>query len=197
MKRIQLALNLKGLDPSGIELYANTMYRALNTNTNFTGVATYLPALSTGISHLRSALISAQPGSLAIKKQVAYIKKVLVAIKGIVELECDDDEEKALSSGFTLKQNNGTRPKVFEARQGEVSGTVKLVCPYAGQYAAYVWELTTDISLATGWKEFKITNTASAQAAGLNPGTKYWFRVKAIVQDVEQPYSDPHLVHVV
>jgi hypothetical protein len=197
MKRIQLALNLRGLDPSGTELYANSVYMALSNNSNFTGVANYLPALNTGIGDLHSALTAAQPSSLAIKNKLLYLVKVLSAIKGIVELECGDDEEKALSSGFDLRRNHGNRPKNFDAQQGSVSGTVDLVCPYAGSRAAYVWELTTDISVAADWKLFKITNTASAQASGLNPGVKYWFRVKAIVHNEEQPYSDPHLVHVV
>ncbi len=197
MKRIKLALNLRGLDPSGTELYANTILTALTNNTNFTGVAGYLPTLGTGIADLRSALTAVQPSSVAIQKRVVYVEKVLNAIKGIVELECADDEEKALSSGFALKQGSAVKPKSFDAVQGSTSGTVDLECPYAGTRAAYVWEMTTDLAVASGWQQFKITNTTSTQASGLAPGIKYWFRVKAVVHDEEQPYSDPHLVHVV
>lgn len=197
MKRIKLALNLKGLDPSGTELYANSILVALTNNTNFTGVAAYLPSLSTGIADLRSALTAADPSSVTIQKRVVYIEKLLNTIKAIVELECADDEERALSSGFALRQSNGIKPKIFDAVQGATSGTVDLVCPYAGTRAAYVWEMTTDPAVASGWTQFKITNTTAAQASGLTPGVKYWFRVKAIVHDEEQAYTDPHMVHVV
>jgi hypothetical protein len=197
MKRIKLALNLTGLDPSGTELYANSIFMALTNNTNFPGAAGFLPTLGTGISDLRSVLTATSPNSVAIQKRVIHVEKVLTVIKGIVELECGDDEEKALSSGFPLRQGGSSKPKSFDAVQGSVSGTVDLVCPFAGTRAAYVWEMTTDISVAADWKLFKISNTTSTQATGLSPGIKYWFRVKAIVRDEEQPYSDPHLVHVV
>jgi hypothetical protein len=197
MKQIKLALNMEGLDPSGTELQANTIYMALTSTTNFPGLAPYLPILATGISDLRSALTAPQYASVAVHNRVIHVRKVLNAIKGLVELECGNDEEKALSSGFTLRQGNSIKPKSFNAVQGNVSGTVDLVCPFAGTRAAYVWELTTDISVATDWKQFKISNTTSTQVSGLSPGIRYWFRVRAIVQDEEQPYSDPHLVHVV
>lgn len=197
MKRIKLALNLSGLNPSGTELYANSIYMALNTNSNFTGIAGYLPMLATAIGNLRGALTAAQPSSIGIQRHIAYIKKLLIAIKAIVELESDDDEEKALSSGFSLREDKNSKPKSFDAVQGSVSGTVDLVCPYAGQRAAYVWEVTSDISVESDWKLLKVTNTTATQASGLMPGMKHWFRVKAIVHDEEQPYSDPHLVHVV
>lgn len=197
MKRIKLALNLEGLNPSGTELYANSIYMALNNNSNFTGVAGYLPLLAAAIGSLHGELTAAQPSSIAIQRQVLYIKKLLIAIKAIVELESDDDAEKALSSGFSLREDKTVKPKNFDAVQGSLSGTVDLVAPYAGTRAAYVWEMTTDIAVASDWKQFKISNTTSIKLSGLNPGIKYWFRVKAIVHDEEQPYSDPHLVHVV
>ncbi len=197
MKRIKLALNLKGLDPSGTELYANSIFMALTNNTNFPGAATYLASLGTGISDLHTALTAAQPNSTTIQKRVIYLEKVLIALKGHVELECGDDEEKALSSGFMLRQSRNAKPKIFDAIQGSTSGSVDLICPYAGNHAAYVWEMTTDISVATDWKQFKVSNTTSTHINGLSPGIKYWFRVKAILHDEEQPYSDPHLVHVV
>ncbi len=197
MKRIKLALNLTGLDPSGTELYANDILMALTNNPNFTGLAAYLPLLGTGIGDLRNLLISPQPNSIAIRKRVFYIEQVLNAIKGIVELECDGDEEKALSSGFSLRQSSSIKPKSFDAAQGSVSGTVDLVCPFAGSRAAYVWEVTTDISVNADWRLLKVSNTTSTQVSGLAAGIRHWFRVKAIVHDEEQPYSDPHLVHVV
>lgn len=196
MKQIKLALNLEGLDPSGTELYANGILMSLTNNTRFSGTTAYLPTLTTGLSDLRSALTATPSNPVAIRNRVAYVVKVLHILKGIVELESGDDEEKALSSGFQLRQSGSAKPKSFDAVQGSTSGTVDLVCPFSGSRAAYVWEMTTDVSVGD-WKQFKITNTTATQISGLSPGVKYWFRVKAIVHDEEQPYTDPHLVHVV
>lgn len=193
---MKLVLNMRDLDPSGAELYANGILMALTNTTNFSGTAVYLPTLSTGLSDLRSALTATQPNPVAIRNRVAYIVRVLNILKGIVELESGDDEEKALSSGFQLRRSTSVKPNSFDAVQGSASGTVDLVCPFAGTRAAYVWEMTTDVSVGD-WKQFKITNTTAAQISGLSPGTRYWFRVKAIVHDEEQAYTDPHLVHVV
>lgn len=196
MKQMKLVLNMRDLDPSGTELYANGILMALTNTTNFTGTAVYLPTLGTGLSDLRSALTATQPNPVAIRNRVAYIVRVLNILKGIVELESGDDEEKALSSGFQLRRSTSVKPNSFDAVQGSASGTVDLVCPFAGTRAAYVWEMTTDVSVGD-WKQFKITNTTATQISGLSPGTRYWFRVKAIVHDEEQAYTDPHLVHVV
>jgi hypothetical protein len=197
MKRIKLALNLKGLDPSGTELYANSVWMALTNNPHYPGAAPYLSQLATGISDLRTAITAPHPQAITIQNKVGYIEKVLVALKGHVELECGDDEEKALTSGFSLRQSPGARSKSFDVTQGKTSGSVDLVCPNVNDRAAYVWEITNDISASTGWSICKVTNTTSTQIKNLNPGVKYWFRVKAVVHDEDQPYSDPHMVHVV
>lgn len=196
MKQMKLVLNMEGLDPAGTELYANGIFMSLTNTTHFSGTAAYLPTLGTGLSDLRSALTAPLPNKVAIRNRVAYVVRVLNILKGIVELESGDDEEKALSSGFQLRQSRSLRPKSFDVVQGSTSGTVDLVCPFAGTRAAYVWEMATDVTLGD-WKQFKITNTIATQISGLSPGVKYWFRVKAIVHDEEQPYTDPHVVHVV
>jgi len=197
MKRVKLALNLRGLDPSGTEVYGNSIYMSMNGNVNYPNAVNYVSQLNSGVTDLHSAITAAVPSKINIKSKLVHVEKILHAIAAHVELECGDDEVKALSSGFSLKQASLSGPKVFNAEQGMLSGSVKLESPFADTRAAYVWEMIADPINTNVWQQFKITNTTSTGVAGLTPGNKYWFRVKAIVSDMEQLYSDPHMVHVV
>ncbi len=197
MKRIKLALNLGGLDPSGTEVYGNSIYMAMNGNVNYPNAINYVTQLNSGINDLHTAITASVPNSSNTKSKVMYIEKVLNALKAHVELECNDDEAKAVSSGFALRQTSSTSPKVFNALQGQLSGSVTLESPYAGTHAAYIWEIIADPINVNVWQQLKVTNTTGTGTAGLTPGNKYWFRVKAVIRDEEQAYSDPHMVHVV
>jgi hypothetical protein len=197
MRQIKLVLGIEGLDPSGIEVFAGTIETSLTGNAALPNSASYVPMLSAGKLALHNAIHAAHPDPLTIKGSVQYVVKVLNVMKSAAELECDNDEVKATSSGFAIKQVGIPKPKIFNATQGSLSGTVDLVSPYAGSHAAYVWEMIADPINANTWQQIKITNNTSYTIAGLTAGNKYWFRVKAIVQDVEQPYTDPHMVHVV
>ncbi len=181
-------------------MYANTILTKLTGNANYPTPIPSLLLLQTAIDNLNAAIDAANPSSVTIESKERYLEKVLYALKGYVELACEDDVEKAVSSGFELSQNVGTRPKVFTVKQGQLSGRVDLQCPYKAG-AAYVWEYIADPINQNTWLQFKVSNTTTTTTtttlSGLTPGTKYWFRVKAVVNDVDQPYTDPHLVHVV
>jgi hypothetical protein len=197
MRQLKLVLGIEGLDPSGIEVFAGTIENSLTGNAALPNSASYVPMLSAGKLALHNAIHATHPDPLTIKNAQQYVVKVLNVMKSAAELECDNDELKATSSGFAIKQVSMPKPKTFNATQGSLSGTVDLVSPYAGSHAAYVWEIIADPINTNTWQQLKITNNTSYTATGLTAGNKYWFRVKAIVQDIEQPYTDPHLVHVV
>lgn len=197
MNQVKLVLNVQNLDPNGIDVYANTIKMALTGNANFPISQTYLPALATARTDLHNAITEQVPNALKIKNKVKRVIKILLFIKANAEYEANDDEVKAITSGFDIKQSSVPKPKVFNATQGQVSGSVYLESPYAGNRASYVWEIITDPINQNTWSQLKVTNNASYTVTGLTPGVKYWFRVKAIIKDEDQPYTDPHMVHVV
>lgn len=198
MRQTKLVLGIDGLDPSGVEVLASTIETGLMGNAALSNSATtFLPFLASGRAALHNAIHAAHPDTVVIKDAQNYVIKVLIAIKGSVELECNNNDMVATSSGFGLKQITASKPKVFNATQGLLTGTVDLVAPYAGTHAAYVWEMVSDPINQNTWSQLKITNNTSYLVTGLTAGNKYWFRVKAIVRDDEQPYTDPHQVHVV
>ena len=197
MRQTKLVLGIEGLDPSGVEVFAGTIETGLTGNAALPNSAGYVSKLSAARSALYSAIHAAHPDPLTIKGAQQYVVKVLNLIRVSVELECDNDAVKATSSGFAIKQPGLPKAKVFNASQGSLSGTVNLQSPYAGPHAAYVWEMIADPIHANTWQQLKVTNNTRYSVAGLTPGNKYWFRVKAIVKDEEQPYTDPHMLHVV
>jgi hypothetical protein len=121
---------------------------------------------------------------------------VLYVIKAQVELECNDDEEIAVNSGFDLATPRSAKSKIFTVSQGQLSGTVNLQCVFI-RNAAYVWEQISDPINTNTWVQIGITNTTNLAVANLVAGNKYWFRAKAIVKDVQQAYSDPYMIHVI
>ena len=197
MNQVKLVLHTENLDPNGIDVFANTIKMALTGNTNFPISQTYLPALATARTDLHNAITEASPSPLKIKSKVKKVVKLLMFIKANAEYEANDDELKAITSGFAIKQTVAQKPKVFNATQGQLSGTVNLESPYAGSHAGYVWEMIIDPINQNTWQQIKVTNNAAYTVTGLTPGVKYWFRVKAIIKDEDQAYTDPHMVHVV
>jgi hypothetical protein len=197
MNQIKLVLNIKGLDPSGLELYTGSIIYSLTGNSKFPSAITYLPALVTAKNDLHILLTAAVPNTTAINSKVKQVKKLLLLIKAVAEFESKDDPVTAVSSGFTIKQPSLPKARVFDVKQSKMSGAADMIAPYAGSRATYVWEIIPDPIDKNTWVQLKITNTSSYTATGLTPGNQYWFRVKAIVNDEDQPYTDPHKLHVV
>jgi hypothetical protein len=197
MTRIKLASYTAGLDPSGIAIYANTVFTDMTGNSHYPDATKYLNMLNVAKGELNAALNAAVPSTVTIKSKVLQIKKVLNALRAYVELVCNDDETVAASSGFAIVQGATHSAKTFAVTQGQLSGSVSLECEYAGARAAYIWEMAADPLSANTWQQFKITTSTVAELSGLTPGNKYWFRVKAIVKDKEQAYSDPYMIHVI
>ena len=196
MKRVKLSLFYKGLDHSGKVVFATNVYNNIAGNSKLPNCASLLPLLLTATADLDAAIKAPNPSAIVIKAKEIQLEKVLYALKAQVELECNDDEEVAVSSGFALSIIRVGKSQVFTATQGKLSGTVDLTCVYV-KGAAYVWEMINDPINTNTWQQIRITNTTSIQVTGLSVGNKYWFRAKAIVKDEEQTYSDPYMVHVI
>lgn len=198
MKRVKLAANLAGLDASALLIFARTILQALTNNSNFTNPYPTLGDLSEAIDALDRALTSSNKSKVLINEAAAELQSVLLTLKAYVQRESKGDEAVAISSGFALAAStNSHQPQTFQVKQNSLSGTVDLECPFAGNKAAYVWEVTPDPINSNAWKQFKISNSTSTSLSGLTAGTKYWFRVKAIVKDKEQAYLDPLMLHVI
>ena len=196
MKRVKLSLNYNTLDPSGLGVFGNHILTNMTVNTSFPSAVGILPALAASLAALNVAINAPHPDSLSIRAKVMAVEKCLYAVKALVELECNNDEEVAISSGFDLKAEAPHRQKIFSVKQGQASGTADLTCPYRSR-SAYVWEMISDPINENTWSVCSYTLVTELHVTGLTPGNKYWFRVKTVNSKGEQSYSDPHMLHVI
>jgi hypothetical protein len=196
MKRIKMSLHYRGLDPSGKVVFGTKVVSNLTSNSQLPISAALVPQLTSAINDLDAAIKAPNPNTTTIKAKVVQLEKVLYVIKAQVELECNDDEEIAVNSGFDLATPRSAKSKIFTVSQGQLSGTVNLQCVFI-RNAAYVWEQISDPINTNTWVQIGITNTTNLAVANLVAGNKYWFRAKAIVKDVQQAYSDPYMIHVI
>lgn len=196
MSNVNLSAYPLGADANELAVHANHIVTSMTGNSHFPGAVSSVVILGGAKTDLLSAINAPMPESKVIKARFMFLQKALKLVKAWVEVECKNDELIALTSGFSLITSSKRPPQTFAAYQGQQSGTADLECAFAGK-AAYVWEMTTDPIGGSIWQFIKITNTTIVQVKGLTPGLKYWFRVKAIVNDEEQAYSDPIMLHVI
>jgi hypothetical protein len=81
------------------------------------------------------------------------------------------------------------KPRVFAAVQGSVSGSVKLVAPFAGPRSAYDWQWSTDGGKT--WQLAPSTVQARTSMIGLTPGSTVLFRYRAVTKAGESDWSEP------
>ncbi len=196
MRRVKLSLNYKGLDNNAKLVFGTKVKTNLTGNTHLPSAVALLPKLTTALTDLSVAINAQNPNTVTIKTKVVYLEKVLYAIKAQVELECNDNEDYAVSSGFDLSNPHVVKPQVFSVTQGSQSGSVDLQCVYV-KSAAYIWEQISDPINTNTWQQIGITNTTSFSVTGLVAGNKYWFRARAVAKDQLQTYTDPYMIHVI
>jgi predicted phage tail protein len=162
----------------------------LTSNTCLPSALAMLPKLTTALADLSTAINAVNPNTVTIKVKAVQLEKVFYAMKEQVELDCNDNEDYAVSSGFDLSHPKLNKPKVFSVTQVSQSGSVDLQCVYA-KGAAYIWEQISDPINANTWGQIGVTNSKGLSVIGLKAGNKYWFRARAVVKDILQTYSDP------
>jgi hypothetical protein len=84
------------------------------------------------------------------------------------------------SAGMDIKQKATQQPSVFRVLEGDVSGSVELKAPHAGDRSAHYWQSSTDQKTWTGHPE---TIKASTTVEDLTPGTLYYFRHRVLTVD--------------
>lgn len=169
-------------------------------NSKFPSPFPPLADVGTDISNLDSAITAAQNGGKTeladLRAKKAKAATSLRALGAYVEYASHDDEQAALSSGFSLRKDRSQKAKTFEARQGAVSGVAELVTK-STRTAAYLWQYTKDPIGSAGWTDAGITVYAHQTVIGLTPLTTYWFRVAVINKDGLQNWSDPYHLSVI
>ena len=158
--------------PAGITTLVN-----LNANVNI-------------LESAQTAVLTRVTGSKAARDAARDVcKKDFRSIRGMVQQNADNNTSATITdtliietAGLGVKVANGTKPRVFSAKNTPVAGTIKIVAgAIPKSKGSHLWYLTTDTVGFTGKVILPPTTKAATTVIGLIPVTKYALFHTAVV----------------
>jgi hypothetical protein len=166
--------------------------KALTGNVNFTNTPVDLSVLKTTLDSFAAAIADAKDGSkkaIVVRNQIGEgIVRMLRVLAFYVELNCKDDMNTFLTSGFTPRSTTRTPPQplqptiVLSVDQG-VSGEFKVSMQSVARAKNY--QVRSGVvgpggATPTTWSTVTVPNAKTAAViSGLTPGTTYAIQVRA------------------
>ena len=179
--------------------FARAIVTAMTNNPFFPSPVPPLLEVSKAVDDLQAAQTQAQArthGAVATRTQarLALLAK-LELLKAYVQEIADADREKSSgiieSAALSVRKVRSGGKRAFAAKVGAVSGTVKLSVPSAGHRSSYDWQQSADGGKT--WQDVTSTIQTKTTVTGLQPGSTYSFRFRAVtkagVADWSQPVS--------
>jgi hypothetical protein len=171
--------------------------KAMTNNPSFPTPTPPLTALSGAVNELQvaeTAALTRATGTIATRNEKrAALVTLLEVLRSYVQQVADASPENAISiiesSGLALRKPTVHAPRVFAAKAGTLSGSVKLTAPIAGRRAAYLWQYSTDAGKT--WLDASQTLQAKATLTGLPAGTSVQFRYRSIIKGGAADWSAP------
>jgi hypothetical protein len=112
--------------------------------------------------------------------------------RNYVQRIADANTEQAASiiegAGMFVKKSRPLPARVFEVREGPLSGSAEVIVPVAADRASYEYAHSTD-GMKT-WIEHPSSTRSTFPIDGLTPGSTVWFRYRASVKGQMGDYSD-------
>jgi hypothetical protein len=175
--------------------YARAIVDAMGKSASFKSPTPSLKVVSAAIEALQAAqttaLTRASGAATTRNDRKADLVKLLQALKAYVQTVADATPENAVSiiesAGMSVRRHPVFPGRVFAAKHGDVSGTVKLVAPSAGARAGYEWAHSTDAGKT--WVSAPFTLTAKTTMSGFTPGATVMFRYRATTRAGEGDWS--------
>jgi len=173
------------------------MLKALTGNPTFPTPNPPLTALSGAVSDLQlaeTAALTRATGTVATRNEKrAALLTLLEVLRAYVQSVADASPENAISiiesAGLAIRNTTVHAPRVFAAKVGAVSGSVKLTAPVAGHRAAYLWQFSTDAGKT--WIDAAPTLQSKATLTGLPAATTVQFRYRAVIKGGAADWSAP------
>jgi hypothetical protein len=170
--------------------YANGIYGSMNGSTFFTALAAKLATLLTNIGNLTTAhngtktnpptfTTADRDGRLLIVQN--NLRSLQMDVQEIADATPADAEEIITAAGMKVKKFGAINKQDFVAKDGSVSGTVKLVAKGIGKaHAAHDWAVSLD---GNNWSPVTPTLQADTVISGLTPGSILDFRHRNILKE--------------
>lgn len=202
--KTKIKLGLIGLKPSDLVAKSIEIETKMDGNPLFTNPIPALTDLTAAREELESRITAAamgDRGAISLRKdQEQVLKTLLRKLANYVQL-MSNSESDILSSGFSLRRKaesitHLSRPTALEARRSDAEGEVLLNWKAVRGSQHYIVEISTKDPIAGGaeWIHSGYTARSVHVVANLNPGSYYWFRVRALGSVGQSPFSDPAMI---
>ena len=186
---LKLPNKVAGLGPYALQIVAS-----MTGNASFPTPTPTLATVSAAVTDYQNAEASAlarAKGAAATRnakrKALVQLLELLKAyVQTVADASASDSEGIILSAGMAVKKTPVRAPRIFEAQQEPVSGSVKLVAPAAARRASYNWEYSTD---GKTWVTVPSTLQAKTVVTGLTAGTTVQFRYQPLIKTGEGNWS--------
>jgi hypothetical protein len=177
--------------------YVQRILQAMTGNPAFASPTPPLPAITSAVDDLQvaqTATLTRAVGAAAVRNEKrATLVSLLELLAAYVQFVADASPENAVSiiesAGLAIKKTPVLAPRVFAAKSGTLSGSVKLVAPTAGDRASYLWQYSTDAGKT--WVDVTPTVKASTGVTGLPSVAMVEFRYRTIVRGGASDWSAP------
>ena len=192
--RVTISLNFPRKEADFL-LFATNVGTKMTNNPAFPNPTPSLASLNAAIADLHTAQVTATSrakGAATVRDEKrTVVVGLLQQARGYVQGVADATPENAASiiesAGFAVRKAPTRGPRAFEARQGAVSGTAKLVAVSAGKRASYEWQYSTDGGKT--WIVAPVTLQAKTSVTGLAVGSTVVFRYRAVLKGGEGDWS--------
>ena len=194
VKRSVAVLSLPKPVPA-IITYAQHIVTAMTGNPAFPTPTPTLASVTGNIVALQTAeaaALSRIKGAVTARndKKAALVAQ-LQLLKGYVQSVGDADPDSSAAAiqgaGMAVKKTPVHKPRVFNAVQGPVSGSVKIITASGGRRVAYDWEYSTDGGKT--WVTTPVTLQAKSTILGLSPTATVLFRYRPVTKTGEGDWS--------
>lgn len=179
------------------------MVSSLTGNASFITPHPPLAQVTAGADDLEAAYMDAQAARQTAQTKTSILHDKEEALEALVrqltayiESVSGDDESMILSAGLDVRSAGSstiqpTPPTSLTATDGDQAGEIDLSWDKVKGAKSYVIERSSDPPTPTSWTHTTVVLKSSATAMGLVSGTRYWFRVAAVLSAGQSGWSDP------
>jgi|GEM_PF-3234605 len=194
MQKLVVVLGMSGLSTEGKLEKARAIVSKMTAHSHFTNPTPTLEEVNHAIVEAEKAFAAKTDGgkshSLVLRDKIEQLTRLMKSLAMYVEGAADGSEALVLEVGMSLRRVTNRFKPLLEARTGEQSGHVKLICQSAGPRAAYVWEYAQQTSAEPQWVGAGITNVANNTLTELDAEKPYLFRVAVVHNSIQEPFSE-------
>ena len=199
----KVKLNLKDLSTLEKIAKARQMVTSMTGNANFTTPHPTLAQVTASADELEAAYAdvqtirqTAQTKTSILRDKEFKTETILRQLVAYVESVGGNDETAILSAGVDVRSaakptTAPTPPVSITVIDGDEEGEIDIQWDKVKGAKSYIIERSADPPTATSWGNATAAIKSSVSIKGLTPGTRYWFRVAAVLSSGQSGWSDP------